>query len=390
MHYSKIKRDHCAPTREDALELWNEHGRRLVGLTAVQVHTYFEGKQPWSVCRFLRHVTNEMGLTTVPDGWPGSHLTGQIRQGRVYVSPVPEQAPVTPVRLNPAPGPDGLTIEELLADRKKRFNRKKATKLAECQVSLPVQGPFGVLLEGDPHVDDDGTDWHLLDRHIHLVRTIPTLYALCVGDLQNNWVGRLAALYAHQSTTSKESWRLAEYFVMAQRDKWVGIVGGNHDHWTGDGDPMTWIMNQAGVPADGKHELKLSLSTMDDGEPIRIWARHDFPGRSQWNKTHGQGKAAMMRSYRADVLVSGHRHTWGTRSEPRDDGSVWHALQIGAYKHMDSYAEKLGFPDTIGGSAALIVCDPRKTGAARVQVFMDVEVGARALQLMRADFEANG
>ena len=183
MHFSKIRSDHCAPTRPDALELWEEHGRRLVGLTAAGIHTYFEGQQPWSVCRFLRHVVSEMGLSKPPEGWPESHLTPKAPPPQRFVAKTPDASPVVPVRLNPAPGPDGLSIEELLADRKKRFNRKKASKLPECQVHLPVQGPFGVLLEGDPHVDDDGTDWHLLDRHIHLVRSIPTLYALCVGSV---------------------------------------------------------------------------------------------------------------------------------------------------------------------------------------------------------------
>lgn len=379
--YPKIRGDHCSPTREDAIELWRLHGLSIVGQSSAQVKESLS--IPWGVARFLRHVVNDMGLIAPPADWPTSHCIDGEWAPRATPDPAPEHVPT---RLNPAP-PGGLSPVELIADRKRRYNRRRSTRVDEAVVRLPVRGPFGLLLKGDPHVDDDGTDWNLLERHIELVRTIPSLYAFCVGDLQNNWVGRLARLYAHQSTTSAEAWALLEYYIDSMRGKWAGIVGGNHDHWSGDGDPLQWILKHAKMPAEGKHEVKIAFETLDGCEPIRLWGRHDFPGRSQWNKTHGQGKAALMRSYRADLYVSGHRHTWGTHSEPRDDGSVWHALQIGSYKFMDSYAEQLGFAETVGGAAMLCVCDPRRSGGGRVQVFEDVELGAQVLRLLRERYE---
>jgi hypothetical protein len=45
------------------------------------------------------------------------------------------------------------------------------------------------------------------------------MYAVCVGDVTNNWVGRLAALYAEQSTTEAEAWKLAEWWLVLHGDK---------------------------------------------------------------------------------------------------------------------------------------------------------------------------
>jgi hypothetical protein len=34
-----------------------------------------------------------------------------------------------------------------------------------------------------------------------------------VGDTTNNWTGRLARLYADQSTSAAQAWRIAEWLV---------------------------------------------------------------------------------------------------------------------------------------------------------------------------------
>lgn len=122
-----------------------------------------------------------------------------------------------------------LTLEEIKAHRRKVYERKdagaKARKLIPVKVNL--QGPIGILHFGDPHVDDDGCDFPLLESHVELVRKTPGLLAGNVGDLHNNWVGRLAKLYAQQSTTARQSWMLVEWLVTTVN--WLYIVKGNHD-----------------------------------------------------------------------------------------------------------------------------------------------------------------
>jgi hypothetical protein len=126
---------------------------------------------------------------------------------------------------------DGYTLEELVALRKRRFQRKKEAE--DCRrkipIGVPIEGPFAIWFFGDPHVDDDGTDLEALEYHAKTVNQTEGLYGANLGDSSNNWVGRLARLYGEQGTSAKEAWQLVEWFVRLVGDKWMFMIGGNHD-----------------------------------------------------------------------------------------------------------------------------------------------------------------
>ena len=139
-------------------------------------------------------------------------------------------------------------LDEIFDKRRREFRRRddseKARNLIPCQVK--IDGPIGVLHLGDPHIDDPGTSIDLLEAHTMLVSETDGLFGATVGDLGNHWVGRLARLHAHQTTTEAETWKLIEWFVGTIN--WLYIIGGNHDLWVGDGDPVQWMVrNQSGV-----------------------------------------------------------------------------------------------------------------------------------------------
>jgi hypothetical protein len=119
---------------------------------------------------------------------------------------------VDPIVSVQAPPDPNEPIAELLARKKAGIQRAKAhedwAKL--IPVSIHDTGPIGVLLVGDPHVDDDGCDIHQLEHDLTAVGRTKGMYAGHIGDLTNNWVGRLARLYAHQSTTFSDGLRLTE------------------------------------------------------------------------------------------------------------------------------------------------------------------------------------
>jgi len=139
---------------------------------------------------------------------------------------------------------DDIPVEELIAHRKRQFQHKReheeASKL--IPIRIKIGGPIGILHFGDPHVDDDGCDLEAIERHTALVNATEGLFAANVGDTTNNWCGRLARLYADQSTSAAQSWRLAEWFV--NRCRWLYMIAGNHDLWSGAGDPLKWIAKQ--------------------------------------------------------------------------------------------------------------------------------------------------
>jgi transposase-like protein len=204
--------------------------------------------------------------------------------------------------------PDEINTEELLSRRKKDFLRKTEAKEARrlINVRINIDGPIGICHFGDPHVDDDGTDLPLLEKHINLCRDTKGLFAANVGDLQNNWVGRLSHLYGVQSTSAMESWALTEWLINSC--DWLYLITGNHDEWSGVGDPLKWMMRGSKGIFE-PHGARLNL-IFPNGKEVRINARHDFSGHSMWNVTHGPAKAVQM-GWRDHILTCGHKHISG-------------------------------------------------------------------------------
>lgn len=243
----------------------------------------------------------------------------------------------------PALPDEEMPTRELLEHRSKRFAKLRTAKEARrlMPVKVLVSGAFGVAHFGDPHVDDDGTNIIALQEHVALVGRTEALFAGNVGDTTNNWTGRLARLYAQQSTSAKQAWQLAEWLFTSMR--WLYAIGGNHDLWSGAGDPLKWIARIS----DSLYEpsgVRMALTT-PAGRTIRLNARHDFKGHSMWNTAHGPAKAAQM-GWRDHVLTCGHMHTSGYQVL-RDPATrlVSHAIRVGSYKTYDRYAEEQGLPD---------------------------------------------
>jgi len=283
------------------------------------------------------------------------------------------------------PTPSGLTKEELVEERKRRYARLDAHMESRhlIPVKLSKSDPIGILHFGDPHVDDDGTDISLLEAHARLVRETPGLYGATVGDTTNNWIGRLARLYSAQSTTQADAWQLAEWFVEQVRD-WIYIVGGNHDAWSGSGDPMRWITSQIGALYQDS-EVRIALRFPGKRE-VRINCRHDFAGRSQWNPAHGPMKAIFL-GVRDHLAIAGHTHesAYGVLKDP-ESGIVCHAIKVASYKRHDRFALEKGFRDQHLGPAVLTVIDPRLPAdhPDLIKPFWDPEEGAAYLSWLRA------
>ena len=249
-----------------------------------------------------------------------------------------------------------IPINELIKHRTKQFDQKiKAKKSKQLiNVNINIKGPIGILHFGDPHVDDDGTDLAEIYSLCNLVNNTEGLFAGNLGDIQNNWVGRLSFLYGQQSTSAKESWRLTEHFVNSV--EWIYLVAGNHDVWSGDGDPLEFIMrDHSGIYEQWGARMNL---VFPNNKEIRVNARHVFKGNSMWNTAHGVAKAAQM-GWKDHILTCGHTHVSGYQvlKDPAS-GIISHALQVASFKIIDGYAEKLGLDDRNIFNAPVTIIDP--------------------------------
>lgn len=279
--------------------------------------------------------------------------------------------------------PDEIApIEDILERRRKEFDRRKtaedAARLIDVQVR--IDGPYAICHMGDPHLDDPGTDIAGIEHDLKVIRATRGMFAANVGDVTNNWVGRLAKLYGQQGTTEAEAWRLAEWFF--GQSEWLYCVRGNHDLWSGDGSPLNWIMRGRNC-AMSKSQVRIRLLP-PAGQSVIVNARHDFQGHSMWNVVHALAKAGKL-SFRDDILVCGHKHTsgyaWIVDPESR---RLLHCIRVEGYKIYDDYATTNGFIDHRVSPYAVTVVDPQADNPARlIQAFWDLELAADYLTWLR-------
>jgi hypothetical protein len=252
------------------------------------------------------------------------------------------------------------TAEEIIEAKKLVFDRKAQShsESSLIQAEVKVEGPYAIAFFGDPHLDDDGCDIGLIEEHIRIVRRTPEILPVCVGDYTNNWIGRLSRLYAQQTTTAKEGWKLTEWFVGSL--PWLVLVGGNHDAWSGDGDPVEWFARQSEVRYE-MHGARVEIDA-PDGSSLIVNTRHDFKGHSQWNPTHGPSKAAQL-GFRDDVYVCGHLHYFGYQCFPNPAGDrMHHSFRVGAYKRFDSFAKQIGAIENNASPCVGILVNPQHEG----------------------------
>lgn len=296
------------------------------------------------------------------------------------------KAPQTaPVEFEVELPPDELApVYELIERRKKAFARKHAAEVARklIPVKVRIDGPIGICHGGDPHLDDNGTDIALVERHLGTIEKTAGLFGANVGDLQNNWIGRLARLWSEQGTSAQESWQLVEWYLTSLNPLY--LVGGNHDAWTGSGDPIKWMMrSQVGIYE--AHGVRLNL-VFPNKKEVRINARHDFSGHSMWNPNHGPMKAVQM-GWRDHILTCGHKHeafVTGPMKAPSDGLLSW-AVRCGTYKVHDRYGKEKGLPDQIPFSACVTIIDPQyaDNDTRLITVIPDVEEAAEFLTWKR-------
>lgn len=261
-------------------------------------------------------------------------------------------------------------LDGLIGRRVDAF-RRKAAKSAPRVHRIERPGPFAVCHLGDPHLDDDGCDWPELIRVIRAIKRTPDMFAGNVGDTVNNWVGRLQALYAHQTTTEGEAFELARWLLEAV--EWDYLILGNHDKWNQGSTIIRLLAERAKIRVIEDHEARIEYS---DG--TRVCVRHSFKGSSMWNPLHGSMRRAKMRPW-GDVYVSGHHHEFAHHTEEQE-GKLIHAIKLRGFKRFDSYSAEHDFPDGEHGCSMTTVHRPWASHiGSRLTVWHDVEEAAEYL-----------
>lgn len=288
----------------------------------------------------------------------GIVIPAMVQENRNSKQPI---RPAGPMFQAVQPQPRDRSFDDIVSDRLKFTDRQLAAKDSRelIDIALHVSGPFGVAMIGDPHLDNPGCNLRLALEHADLIMRTDRMFAICVGDIQDSWIGRLARLWASQGITASESLVLVNGYLDRLGPKLLALIDGNHDVWAhgvNGQSPTDWIRGRYGTVAE-KHGARLRI-TNDDGETVKINCRHDFPGRSQYNRAHGPSKSLMF-GYRDDVAVAGHTHESGrnTLLDPESRRPM-HAVRLGSYKHADEYADALGLLDANVSECSVLIVDP--------------------------------
>jgi len=313
-------------------------------------------------------------------GMPSATLYNRLRGIKEQLGREPDWSlakgharPFTAPELPPSHEP----VDDMIERRKAAFLRKRAAANAKRWMRFDVHGsePFGLMFVGDPHADDDGCDLPTLDRHLSLMSADRGLYGVGMGDWTNNWVGRLQRLYAEQGTTASDAWRFAEW--MLKRPGWLLLLRGNHDMWSGSGDPLRWMASGAPL-VDWSAQFVVAAGDAQ----WKIEAAHDFPGSSMWNKLHAPMRRAKLGGQEADLYIAAHRHTFALAEEQDEHtGRVSWLARARGYKALDSYAHVSGYGQQQDrGQSIVAVCVPADR---RMRCFSDADEGAEYLAWLR-------
>jgi hypothetical protein len=276
-----------------------------------------------------------------------------------------------------------LSAQELIDQACTRFGTKSAAQDARrwMEIKITTNKPIGICFMGDPHVDNYGCNWPLLKRDINVLETTKGMHAVNIGDLTDNWVGRLMRLYADQEMTKKDAWKLAKYLLRDCKISWLCHILGNHDTFN-DGSLLIREIARATVPVeDWQARFKVVFPNKAN---VKVHVAHDFPGSSIWNEMHSLKKASMLLE-QADIYACGHKHNWAINfGENANRDFIYHLIRARGYKFIDHFADQHGYASQKYGSSITAIIDPTSDGPKRINCFADLEEAADFLTWKRS------
>jgi hypothetical protein len=276
---------------------------------------------------------------------------------------------------------EDLTIEEIVENKKEIARRAIAGANYRnlIDVNVNISGPIGIIVAGDPHVDDDSCDIERLESDLDLACKTEAMFMGHLGDITNNWIGRLQFKYGDQVTTRAHARKLIRWVLKDRPNMFV--VSGNHDLWNDGQNLIDWALEDQLVVAS-PHGVRLNLK-FPSGDPIRIHARHDFPGNSIYNASHALRRELAF-GLRDHILLAGHRHIDAYAMHAHaEDPWISHLFRVSGYKMVDDYADANRFMPTRFAPSVTLILDPTANPVDKVKPFWDTHAGADYLKFLR-------
>ena len=267
-----------------------------------------------------------------------------------------------------------------LAAHQRRLERK-SNRIIRHTTDDPEQ-PFGIFFFGDTHLGSSGILADRMEQEFELMRqACETLGARMVfmGDaIENSKIhGKAAPATYEQAFGPATQIDIAELLFSPLAPYFIAFLEGNHDSRDAAQGGIGWLHQFAkriGVPYVS--EAGCSIHLTHGFQRYLIFARHDWRGKSQINKSNSLRR--FWQEYpdweNADVGVLAHLHE-PLYESVQQRGQRVHWIRTGSLKVHDAYAARGGFTPEPGTATVIFWPNER-----RIKVELDLEEGIAALE----------
>ena len=237
---------------------------------------------------------------------------------------------------------DGEATIDYLLDRQNKHDNLLEKEQNQI-VNLSGDKPISVTLFSDIHWGNAHVDYRALVRDTNMVRDEEGAYAFCLGDLGDNWVGKLGGIAAEQEVSILQEKSGIRWWLEQLSGKLPVVVSGNHDNRTKYLAHVDYVQDMC-RGMNLLYGTDQVMFTLKLGEGSWKWkCRHQFKGNSQWNETHAIERDGKL--YEGfDFGAHGHFHK-PTIIRPYYQQllrRVCYACNIGTYKKSDDFAIRIG------------------------------------------------
>jgi hypothetical protein len=247
-------------------------------------------------------------------GAPGQRPGPQVRPPNEHIAPEFE-----------TPKPDDFTLEEfvdLIRQNQRAVNSVDPILTTET-ITLDANAPVGIIFVSCSHLGSRYVNHEAFVQLLNTVLDIPRLYWFALGDDVEGMTGFFDAASAHEQALAdpklqRRMLSLVLDKLAAKKKLLCGFAGQHGADWERrkrGTDPIKNMYLDRGVPYfDGQSFIRLQVGR----QTYKLFAAHQLPGHSQYNKNHAQKRAALWKAPTADVVVMGDKHTYSVQQEAVD------------------------------------------------------------------------
>jgi hypothetical protein len=272
----------------------------------------------------------------------------------MYEQPPPPEAIELPERGDKA-------LDEYYALVKQISNvqrlRKEETKTIEW--TAPVDGWIGLAFPGDLHIGGP-IDYDQLEADLDLIEATDGLWCVGLGDYSNNFqaAAKLLKAMADDVVPGSEDQMELVAHVMKRTGKWLAILEGNHDSWSGSAGLKALATTLTCLHVT---EAGCSMKVSIGSQRYVGYLKHSWKGHSNLNTSNESRR--MWNEFpeweNADFTVLAHYHQPDTHQKEIKTQTVVH-LRGGTYKSYDPYASKNGYVPEYGIPLVLLNPDAKE------------------------------